>query len=75
MKSCPPLHLGVVAIERGAFGSPPTKVTNNTFLLTIYGKLANNSTPSQSGPGSNGNERLLRTPQISRNGASASDTV
>ena len=27
-----PLHLGVVAIEKGAFGSPSTKVTNFTYL-------------------------------------------
>ena len=31
--SCAP-HLGVVAIEKGAFGSPSTKVANFTFLLT-----------------------------------------
>ena len=28
-----PLHLGVVAIEKEAFGSPLTKVTNFTFLF------------------------------------------
>ena len=28
----PPLHLGVVAIEKGAFGSPPTTVASFTFL-------------------------------------------
>ena len=28
-----PLHLGVVAIEKGAFWSPSTKVTNFTFYL------------------------------------------
>ena len=28
----PPLHLGVVAIEKGAFGSPSTKVTNFTYF-------------------------------------------
>ena len=28
MELCPPLHHGVVAIEKGAFGSPSTKVTN-----------------------------------------------
>ncbi len=27
----PPLHLGVVAIEKGAFGSPSTMVANFTF--------------------------------------------
>ena len=30
--SAPPLHLGVVAIEKGAFGSPSTMVTNFTFI-------------------------------------------
>ena len=29
-----PLHLGVVTIEKGAFGSPSTKVNN--FTLTLY---------------------------------------
>ena len=29
--SAPPLHLGVVAIEKGAFGSPSTMVANFTF--------------------------------------------
>ena len=28
------LHLGVVAIEKGAFGSPSTKVANFTFYLS-----------------------------------------
>ena len=28
-----PLHLGVVAIEKGAFGSPSTMVTNFSYLL------------------------------------------
>ena len=31
MKLCPPLHLGVVAIENGAFGSPSTMVANFYF--------------------------------------------
>ena len=26
------LHLGVIAIEKGAFGSPSTKVANFTFI-------------------------------------------
>ena len=30
--STPPLDLGVVAIEKGAFGSPSTKVTNFTYF-------------------------------------------
>ena len=30
--SVPPLHFGVVAIEKGAFGSPSTKVANFTYL-------------------------------------------
>ena len=35
MEWCPPLHLGEVAIEKGAFGSPSTKVTNFTFIIKI----------------------------------------
>ena len=32
-----PLHLGVVAIEKGAFGSPLTKVANNfSFCKNIH---------------------------------------
>ena len=37
--SSAPLHLGVVAIEKGAFGSPLTKVANFTtyiYLLCVY---------------------------------------
>ena len=30
---CPPLHLGVVAIEKGALWSPSTTVVNFTYLL------------------------------------------
>ena len=33
---CPPLHLGVVAIENEAFGSPSTKVTNFTQSMMNY---------------------------------------
>ena len=31
--SAPPLHLGVVAIEKGAIGSPSTMVANFTYLF------------------------------------------
>ena len=31
--SAPPLHFGVVATEKGAFGSPSTKAANFTYLL------------------------------------------
>ena len=31
-----PLHLGVVAIEKGAFWSPSTKVANFTYFTYIY---------------------------------------
>ena len=34
--SAPPLHLGVVAIEKGAFGSPSTMVANFTLLTIQY---------------------------------------
>ena len=32
----PSLHLGVVAIEKGAFGSPSTTVSNFTLIIYIY---------------------------------------
>ena len=35
---CPPLHLGVVAIEKGAFESPLTTVANFTYLLLLVSK-------------------------------------
>ena len=31
-RNSPPLHLGVVATEKGAFWSPLTAVANNKFL-------------------------------------------
>ena len=31
--SAPPLHIGVVAIEKGAFRSPSTTVANFTYLF------------------------------------------
>ena len=34
MEQCPPLHLSEVAIEKGAFGSPWTKVANFTLTYT-----------------------------------------
>ena len=39
------------------------------------GTLTDTTTLSQSGPGSNGNEDILHTPQIFRTGASPSDVV
>ena len=35
-----PLHFGVVAIEKGAFGSPSTKVANFTFLSKKKKKIS-----------------------------------
>ena len=35
MESRPPLHLGVAAIEKGAFGSSSTKVANFTYSYLI----------------------------------------
>ena len=43
MESRPPLHLGVVAIEKGALGSSSTKVANFTYLLIIYSLRPYNS--------------------------------
>ena len=37
MEKRPPLHLGVVVIEKGAFGSPSTTLTNFNFTYDIYG--------------------------------------
>ena len=41
--SAVPLHLGVVAIEKGAFWSPSTKVTNFTYgkIIKNHGKKIN----------------------------------
>ena len=36
MESHPPLHLGVVAIEKGAFGSSLTKVASFNLLIKHY---------------------------------------
>ena len=36
-----PLHLGVVAVEKGAFWSPSTTVTNFTYLLDAFAKILN----------------------------------
>ena len=33
MEFLPPVHFGIVAIEKGAFWIPSTKVTNFTFEL------------------------------------------
>ena len=35
MEWCPPQHLGVVAIEKGVFGSPSTKIASFTYLMYI----------------------------------------
>ena len=40
-----PLHLGVVAIEKGAFGSPSTKVANFTYCQIPLGKEMNHFMP------------------------------
>ena len=41
-RSSAPLHLGVVAIERGAFRSPSTMATNFTYIY-IYIYIYNNT--------------------------------
>ena len=35
-------HLGVEAIEKGAFGSPPTKVANFIYFMDIVKKQKDN---------------------------------
>ena len=39
MEYCHPLHLGVVANENWAFGSPSTLVAHFTFYFYIYFRL------------------------------------
>ena len=36
MELRPPQHLGVVAVEKGAFGSPSTKVAKFIYFLLIF---------------------------------------
>ena len=58
----PSLHLCVVAIKKGAFGLSSTNVANFTYFSSIWPihwTLSGATTPSQSWPGSNGNERVL----------------
>ena len=38
-----PLHLGVVAIEKGAFGSPSTMVANFLLYTVIWFQVTNNN--------------------------------
>ena len=40
------LHLGVVAIEKGAFGSPSTTVSNNNDLSGCHNKVKEPSLPN-----------------------------
>ena len=40
--SAPTLHLGVVAIEKGDFGSPSTKTANFTLLISLMGRVFTN---------------------------------
>ena len=51
MESHPFLHLGVVAIEKGTFGSPTTKVTNFTYFFTyhVMGQYSKDSPHSEEG--------------------------
>ena len=42
MEYCPPLHLGVVAIEKGTFGSLSTKVANFTIVINSLNSTNNN---------------------------------
>ena len=42
------LHLGVVAIEKGAFGLPSTTVANFTFIIIIIIIIMSSSSSSSS---------------------------
>ena len=47
----------------------------NRSIWSLNGTLSDMTPLGQSGPGSNGNEGIFHTPQISRTGASAPDAV
>ena len=47
----------------------------NRSIWPIYETLTGTTTSGQSGPGSNGNEGVFHTTQISRTGVSPSDVV
>ena len=64
MELRPPLHLGVVALEKRTFRWPSANVANFTYFDFTLGR---------SGPGRNDNEWVLYIPQISKAGASPSD--
>ena len=89
MECCPPLHLGVVAVEKEPSGHPwlksPTLLfgclniktvlfqatqfslsSRFSFIWPIDKTLLGTSTPSQSGPESEGSEGILHIPQSSR---------
>ena len=70
-----PLHLGIVAIEKGAFRSPSTMVANFThFFLPIDRTQSGATTPGQSRPGSDGNAGVPHIPRNSSvTGTSLSD--
>ena len=48
---------------------------SNRSLWLLVGTLTSTNTPCQSGPGSNGNEKVLLTPKISRTRTSPSNVV
>ena len=51
-------------------------VNDQTVLFDpLKGVLTSITSPAPSGPGSNGNERLLHIPQSPRTGASPSDSI
>ena len=59
----PPPHFGVVAIEKGAFGSPSTKVAN--LLIGPIGETLTDTTIlGQSGLESNGNKGVFHTLEL-----------
>ena len=47
----------------------------NISIWPINEILTSTTTPDQSGPGSNGNKRVLHTPQSPKTGASPSDAI
>ena len=58
-----------------AHGPIESELLLNRSISSIYGALTGTTNPDQSGPGSNWNEGVLYSPQISRIGVSSSDAV
>ena len=71
------IYIFVVASKEFLFAHSPIKYKwfINKSMTIINGILTGTITPDQSGPGSNGNEGVLHTPQIPRTGTLPTNAV